>query len=396
MTAYRDLPKLSETAWGYMLDTDKRYGDKEFGITGNAWKAPIRNGLIDRDGYSWKITPAGHQAVRALLDMAGDPAARIPVAVRRTLASYVPDKLLHDPDSLTAFTAFIESENPGSELIETYAKDANPLYRGAAARKVDIGRLEELFSKETAPAVLDDLESRCNGWILDHADIIAEHGGTSSLLLLANMKDLPAGLLHLLASSGKIDGTLYDVHGQHGVYNSGSTLMTDEDEAMVVRRGDPDVVSRYMRCFNKEVLPDEVIDGWMRDGSPELVNAMLGYSNGSRPEPVAFLAGERMRILVERNEPKIDFMLAGHPELLTDGMIDTVLERADGLTADRLFFMAEDRRWTDYELGLLAAKCAPESHFRYAVQRIAKLVRGLAVNPAGDVVAVLVARELAA
>ena len=396
MTTYRDLPKLSETAWGYMLDTDKRYGDKEFGISGNAWKTPIKNGLIDRDGYSWKITPAGHQAVRALLDMAGDPAAKIPVAVRRTLASYVPDKLLHDPDSLTAFTAFTESENPGSELIETYAKDANPLYRGAAARKADIGRLEELFSEETDSTVLDDLESRCNGWIFDHAVVILSHGDARSLLRIANMKELPATLLHRLAVFGKIDGTLYDVHGRHGVYNSGSTLLTDDDEAMVVRRGDPDIVSRYMRCFDKEVLPDEVIDGWMRDGSPELVNAMLGYSNMRSVTSAAFLTEVRMRILVGRNMPKIDCMLAGHPELLTDGMIDTVLERADGLTADRLFFMAEDRRWTDYELGLLAAKCASDSHFRYAVQRIAKLVRGLAVNPAGDVVAGLVARELAA
>ena len=396
MATYRDLPKLTETTWTYMLDTDKRYGDKGFSITGNAWKTPIKNGLIDRDGYSWKITPAGHQAVRALLDMAGNPDAKIPVAIRRTLASYVPDKLLHDPDSLTAFTAFIESEDPGRELIETYAKDTNPLYRGAAARKADIGRLEELFSEETDSTVLDDLESRCNGWILDHADVILSHGDTRSLLLLANMKELPAELLHRLAVSGKIDGTLYDVHGRHGVYNSGSTLLTDEDEAMVVRRGDPDIASRYMRCFDKEILPDEVIDGWMRDGSPELVNAMLGYSNMRSVKSAAFLTEARMRILVGRNMPKIDCMLAGHPELLTDGMIDTILERADGLTADRLFFMAENRRWTDYELGLLAAKCAPESHFRYAVQRIAKLVRGLAVNPAGDVVAGLVARELAA
>ena len=396
MTTYRDLPKLTETAWTYMLDTDKRYGDKGFSITGNAWKTPIKNGLIDRDGYSWKITPAGHQAVRTLLDMAGDPATKIPVAIRRTLASYVPDKLLHDPDGLTAYTAFIESENPGRELIETYARNDNPLHRGAAARKADIGRLEELFSEETDSTVLDDLESRCSGWILDHAEVILAHGDVRSLFRLTNMKELSADLLHRLAVSGKIDGTLYDAHGQHGVYNTGRSLLSDEDEVMVVRRGGPNIVSRYMRCFNKEVLPDEVIDGWMRDGSPELVNAMLGYSNGSRPEPVAFLTGERMRMLVERNVPKIDFMLAGHPELLTDAMIDTILERADGLAADRLFFMAEDRRWTDYELGLLAAKCAPESHFRYAVHRIAKLVRGLAVNPAGDVVAGLVARELAA
>ncbi|KAA8825108.1 hypothetical protein [Bifidobacterium myosotis] len=336
-------------------------------------------GMIAAEGWRWRATDRGLDAVRALTAMAGDPEAHIPVAVRRVLARTAPAALVNDPDRETRTTAAVHLPADDPARLRRLAQSPDPEIRATAANRLPEELFDAAFDGETDPTVLIRLVRRSPAWAARNLERLIGYTDGEPVLaaLLASTPGLDAHAVHQLAAHRIAPGSLWLAHDPDG---DDDAPLTDDDATALLRDANAGL-ARLALERNPGRVTHAVAAHWCATAADGVIAVLLSHD---ARHGAGLVDRTMVATLVGRADPDIDLRLARHIDLLDDAQIDAILERADGGTADTLYMAAGRRRWTDHELALLDAKCGPNSRFRDDLATAAHLLARLGYDGEHD------------
>lgn len=374
---FASLPRLTPAGWRVMTVTLADGGPHR--VDPPLDRRLEAAGMIAADGWRWRATDKGLEAVRALTAMAGDPDARIPVAVRRILARTAPAALADDPDRETRTTAAVHLPADDPDRLRRLAQSPDPEIRATAANRLPEELLDAAFAGERDPDVLATLIRRDPAWAARNLErlIGLTDGEPVPAALLASLPGLDAHAVHLLAAHHVAPGSLWLTHDPDG---DDDTPLSDDDAANLLKDANAGL-ARLALERNPGRVTHDLAAHWCATAADGVIAVLLSHDarHGGGLVDKTMVA-----TLVGRADPDIDLRLARHIDLLDDAQLDTILERADGGTADTLYMAAGRRRWTDRQLTLLDAKCGPNSRFRDDMATAALLLSHLGYDGEHD------------
>lgn len=398
---YKELPKLTIAQWKWLL---KNYDSPEFNELGytNHWYFNNRRmantlseaGLIHLDSACCAtISSTGRDVAEQLIDLAGKDKS-IPERLRIVLASYAPNSLLDDPSDRVVAVALEHCETIDREHAARYV-NADEHVRELVIDRLPVDDLD-LFDSETSLNNILKLECRNPGWIIRHKQHLFDAQLPGAHQVLASQKNVDSDMVHALAVAGLADYDLWRVHGFSA--KDGVARLADVDIRTMLERGNPTFVSAFLNASKEygrqdEYVTPELIDHWVRSGSPKLIDAVLTDAVITQ-KGVPFTV-EQIGTLAERGD--CNFQLTSLPERYTEAQLNELLEKCDGRSADGVYRnMPSSHRWTDRQLELLDEKTGRDSWFQYQLRAMAGKLYEKFENPEGEVVRKLVHSALAA